>query len=173
MPYAARGRPRAKSPEVLKAEGRFIRHANAALREKPRAPGSPVPSKRLDEEELGVFYEIVDAVPPGLLAKADSYVVERLASNLVLVGRCKAQIAKDGLLAKREGTPIRHPLLSVAQAAWVAVQQSAEALGLTPGSRNRLVATPEADSSEALPEDLFGVPDHLLNHPGEGHPEIR
>jgi P27 family predicted phage terminase small subunit len=110
----------------------------------------------LDDEEQGLWDEVVGSLPDGLLSAADSWVIEKFVVQCCFARRCSKEIQEHGLvIAGPNGMLQRNPLIASRQAAMQSMQAAAESLGLTPTARNRLSAPTKPE--EEAPDDLFGT----------------
>jgi P27 family predicted phage terminase small subunit len=108
--------------------------------------------------EQSLWSDIVGSMPKGTYTVADEALLEKVVTSQALARKCREVLARDGMTIVTKTGMMRHPLLMVLNQSLSQVQQACESLGLSPMSRNRLVAPVDrAGEGGADLEDLFGA----------------
>ena len=144
-----------KSAAIRRLEGN---RGHRPIEDELRGLGKPELPAHLTPLERERWQQIVSSLPDGLLSRADTQVLERMAISWSLFRETTEQIQKGDLLIRgREGAKIRNPLLIIRKQAAEEMQVCATALGLSPQARTRLSApaTEQQDPLELLMNGAF------------------
>lgn len=158
MPYIGRNNVTAKSAAQKKAEGRGITHPMSKSTAQVQPMGEARFPSHLPAVEQSLWSDIVGSMPKGTYTVADEALLEKVVTSQALARKCREVLARDGMTIVTKTGMMRHPLLMVLNQSLSQVQQACESLGLSPMSRNRLVAPVDrAGEGGADLEDLFGA----------------
>src|SRR5215218_7542410 len=115
--------PRHRLPTAIhEVKGTFIKHPERRRKAEPR-PNGPLgpPPRRLGDDQIEAWREIVECCPPGVLTKADRLVLEltaRLLAEMWAAGKLDARLAArlEACLGKLGMTPADRSKVTAAQA---------------------------------------------------------
>lgn len=140
---------------LRRLEGNPRRHP---IKENPHPIGEPVCNPELTPDEQRFWFAIIDAMPAGLLTRADEQALERMAVAWARFWDCRKKIAATGLLVKGTmGQPIKNPLLMVERDAREEMHKAGEILGLSPVARARITSSDGSGLEDPLDILLDGV----------------
>lgn len=175
MPYLGRNTVTAKSAAQKKAEGRGITHPMSKSTVQVQPLGEARFPSHLPAVEQSLWSDIVGSMPKGTYTIADEALLEKVVTCQALARKCRETLARDGMTIVTKTGLIRHPLFMVLNQVIAQMQHACESLGLSPTSRNRLVAPVDRiGENETDLEDLFGTdlgPQVTETVPEEPEPE--
>jgi P27 family predicted phage terminase small subunit len=127
--------------EVVKANEGNRSHASKYDRQ-PRVEGvGPLePPDHLTPAEKTLWDHILSSLPAGVLARADTSLLERYVVAWARWRECDRAIKEDGLMVATVNGWVKHPLMATATALSRELQQQGAEMGLSPVARQRLMA---------------------------------
>jgi P27 family predicted phage terminase small subunit len=108
----------------------------------PVGLGQPVAPSYLTAAQRERWDAIIASLPDGLLTAADISVLERMSVAWATFRQVTAELTADNLVDEETG--VRNPLLAVLRQVCAEMHLCGQQLGLSPQSRTRLMAPPEA-----------------------------
>lgn len=141
---------------------RMIRELEGNRRKTP-LPNNPIPigepvcNADLSPDEQRFWFAVIDAMPVGLLTRADEQALERMAVAWSRFWDCRKKIAATGLIVKGANGPIKNPLLIVERDAREEMHRAGEILGLSPVARARITSSEGLNGEDPLDVLLNGV----------------
>lgn len=111
--------------------------------EQPRivGVGSLEAPDHLTSNERTLWDFILRSLPPGVLARTDTSILERYVVAWARWRECDEAVKADGLMVRTPQGTIKHPLLAVMTALSREMNSSGGELGLSPVARQRIMAT--------------------------------
>ncbi len=92
------------------------------------------------ETERAIWRQVIECMPPGIITRADSGMLESYCRAKATVAKADAELARIGWLVKgRQGEAVKNPWSTIRAQAAKEQHRAAVELGLTPQSRVRLV----------------------------------
>jgi P27 family predicted phage terminase small subunit len=139
-------------PSRLKAlEGNRSKLGRDRIKDDPQGIGRPRLPRHLTAEQHLLWVSIVESLPAALLTRADEAYLETFSELWARKRKVEALIAKTSEMVQSPNGPVRNPLFVVLNNCIRLMHMLGSDLGLSPGSRARLVAIEsEEDDPMAL-----------------------
>jgi P27 family predicted phage terminase small subunit len=125
---------------VKEAEGNRSHAAKTDRAPRVEGIGLLEPPDRLTPAEKGLWDHLCSCLPPGVLARADTSMMERFVVSWARWRECDDAVKADGLMVITANGAVRHPLLPLMTALGREMSQSGAEMGLSPVARQRLMA---------------------------------
>ena len=141
-----RSRRRPKPAAVKRLEGNRRKLGKAKIHDDLAVDGAPQLPPYFDVVHKAIWRDTVKALPPGLLHRADTSVLERFTVAWCQFRDSSRKIIETGPLVRGvDGQPVRNPLLAVQKAAAGMMDRAGADLGLSPAARTRIGNPDQAD----------------------------
>jgi len=108
------------------------------------------PPGHFSADARAIWKQVVDILPPGVLQRADGFVVETLVDAIVLYRRARATIERDGEMIDTVKGPIRHPAAVSLQQHRQAIAGCCNSLGMSPQGRAKIGLVAEHEHPDPL-----------------------
>ena len=125
---------------VKEAEGNRSHASKTDRAPRVEGIGALEPPDHLTPEEKTLWDLICRSLPTGVLARADTSMMERFVVAWARWRECDRAVKADGLMVLTSNGMVRHPLLPLMTALSREMQQNGAEMGLSPVARQRLMA---------------------------------